>query len=292
MKNILILLLACLTLAACEKVDLSEFKKNKDTNDGTVKVTFKVAGIEQVPFGNTTSRVGDALYTRFSVALFQNDTKVKSVNQTTGDKDFGTIAVDLAPGTYQYVAIAHNGLASCTISFPDKITFASNKMTDTFYYYGKVDITESCTNAIVLKRAVSMFRLIVTDPIPETVTQMKFYYTGGSSTFDATTGFGCVNSKQTEIINVSDARNGVNGKEFEIYTFPHEVSDAMTVKVTAMDENGNTITETSYENVPIQQNVITQYTTTFFTNTPGTISNLSTTATVENNGQWNTTIDL
>lgn len=287
-QTIFFLFLCCLCLFSCEKIDVNEFGKN---DNGKVKVTFNIAGVEQIPFENTTAtRAGEKLFSRFTVALFNGDTKVKNVNQTADDSQFGKVSIEIEPGTYQLVAIAHNGLGSCTVSSPDKITFANNKMTDTFYYYGTVEIKESGSNPLVLKRAVSMFRLITTDPIPENVAQMKFYYTGGSSTFNAISGFGCVNSKQTEILTVTNP--SADTHTFEIYSFPHNTTGNLTIKVTAMDIAGNTITEKTYENVPIQQNVITQYTTQFFTDIPGAVTTLSTTTTVENNGEWQKTIDM
>lgn len=288
--HIFFLFLTCLALFSCEKADLGEFNQKPD--DGKVKVTFNITGVEQVPFENTKTRGTEDLFSRLTISLFQGDTKVKNISQTSNDDHFGTVAIDLTPGTYQLVAIAHNGLGNCTVSSPEKITFASNKMTDTFYYYGTIEVKETGNNDLILKRAVSMFRLITTDDIPESVAKMQFYFTGGSSTFNATTGFGCVNSKQTEVISIENSKNTANGKAFEIYTFPHEITDDLTIKVTALDASGNTITEATFNNVPIQQNVITQYTTPFFTNPPGTITSFTTTATIENNGQWHSTIDM
>ena len=71
---------------------------------------------------------------------------------------------------------------------------------------------------LTLTRAVAMFRMVLTDEeIPSTVTKFKFYYTGGSSTFSPSAGYGCVNSKQTEIRPVAD--DGT----YEIFTLPHTV---------------------------------------------------------------------
>lgn len=289
MKHLLSLILLSLCFLSCERDFIGDHEGNSSAN-GKVRVTFNIAGIEQIPFENTSSRAGERLYTRLTIAIFQGDTKVKNVSQTMDDATLGSISMDIAPGTYQIVAIAHNGLGNCTISSPDKITFANNKMTDTFYHYGSIDVTASCTSSLILKRSVAMFRMIVTDEIPKEVAQMKFYYTGGSSTFNAVTGFGCVQSKQTEIINVNEAKADASGTVFEVYSFPHEPSDLLNIKVAALDAVGNTIAETAYDNIPIQQNVVTQYTTQFFDITP-TI-NLSAIASVENGGQWQSTIEL
>ena len=88
-----------------------------------------------------------------------------------------------AAGTCQLVVIAHCCDGSATITSTEKVTFPSNKVTDTFYYYGYLVVTDARNSYdLTLIRAVAMFRLVLTDEdIPSNVTRMKFYYTCGSS---------------------------------------------------------------------------------------------------------------
>jgi len=144
------------------------------------------------------------------------------------------------------------------------VTFPNNKVTDTFYYYGDLVVTsEMQSYDLTLTRAVAMFRMVLTDEeIPSTVTKFKFYYTGGSSTFSPSAGYGCVNSKQTEIRTVAD---GVT--TLDIFTLPHTEEDVLTkLTVTALDANDNTVKERVFENVPVTRNQITRYTGSFFGN--------------------------
>ena len=114
---------------------------------------------------------------------------------------------------------------------------------------------------LTLTRAVAMFRIVLTDEeMPANVAKFKFYYVGGSSTFSPSSGYGCVNSKQTEIRAVAD---GVTA--FDIYSMPHTEDDVLTrLTVTALDANGNTVKEHTFENVPVTRNQITRYTGIFF----------------------------
>ncbi|KWW27272.1 MAG: hypothetical protein F083_3045, partial [bacterium F083] len=140
--------------------------------------------------------------------------------------------------------------------------FPNNKVTDTFYYYGDLIVTSEVQSYdLTLTRAVAMFRLVLTDEeIPSTVAKFKFYYTGGSSTFSPKDGYGCVNSKQTEIRAVTD---GVT--TFDIFTLPHTEDDVLTkLTVTALDANDNTVKERIFENIPVTRNQITRYTGNFF----------------------------
>ena len=202
------------------------------------------------------------LCSRLNIAVFNSEgTKVKTVAQKEGDANYGTVALSLAAGTYQLVVIAHNGDGSATISTTEKVTFPNNKVTDTFYYYGDLVVSNETQNYdLTLTRAVAMFRLVLTDEdAPSTVAKFKFYYTGGSSTFSPKDGYGCVNSKQTEIRTM--AEDGI----YEIYTLPHTEEDVLTkLTITALDANDNTIKERIFENVPVTRNQVTRYTGSFF----------------------------
>ncbi|MBQ3698864.1 MAG: FimB/Mfa2 family fimbrial subunit [Prevotella sp.] len=264
MKKYLFIVLAVL-VAACEKPILDEdVVSMKEAN-----VILHMKQYEQEAFGNSGNRAATRaatditeLCSRLNIAIFDAEgTKVKTVAQKEGDASFGTVALTLAAGTYQLVVIAHNGEGSATITSTEKVTFPNNKVTDTFYYYGDLVVTSEVQSYdLTLSRAVAMFRMVLTDEeIPSTVTKFKFYYTGGSSTFSPSVGYGCVNSKQTEIRTVSD--DGV----YEIFTLPHTEEDVLTkLTVTALDANDNTVKERVFENVPVTRNQITRYTGSFF----------------------------
>ena len=267
MKKYLFIAFALL-VAACEKpiLDEEDAVTRKEAN-----VILHMTQYEQEAFGNSGNRAATRaatditeLCSRLNIAIFDAEgTKVKTVAQKEGDASFGTVALTLAAGTYQLVVIAHNGEGSATISSTEKVTFPNNKVTDTFYYYGDLVVTSEVQSYdLTLSRAVAMFRMVLTDDeIPSTVTKFKFYYTGGSSTFSPSVGYGCVNSKQTEIRTVSD--DGV----YEIFTLPHTEEDVLTkLTVTALDANDNTIKERIFENIPVTRNQITRYTGSFFGN--------------------------
>jgi hypothetical protein len=118
-----------------------------------------------------------------------------------------------------------------------------------------------------------MFRLNVEDVIPDQVKQMKFYYTGGSSTFNAKTGYGCVNSKQTELRDVNEVVRSADPACFEVYTFPHAESGELKMTVSALNASNEVIVEKVFEKVPVTINQITQYAGHFFSSSPddGTI---------------------
>ena len=255
----LLFAISILTLTACEKPILGEDAVGDSPAEANVILRF--TQFEQEAFTRAATDI-TSLCSRLIIAIFDGDgTKVKTVAQKEGDSDYGTVALSLAEGTYQLVVIAHNCEGSATITSSEKVTFPNNQVTDTFYYYGDLVVTSETQNYdLTLTRAVAMFRLVLTDEdIPSAVAKFKFYYTGGSSTFSPKDGYGCVNSKQTEIRTV--ASDGV----YEIYTLPHTEEDVLTkLTVTALDANDNTIKERIFENVPVVRNQVTRYTGSFF----------------------------
>ena len=258
MKKFMLFALALL-LAACEKSIIDEKTGKEIPADANVILHF--TQYEQEAFTRSATDITN-LCSRLNIAIFDTEgTKVKTVAQKEGDASYGTVALSLAAGTYRLVVIAHNCDGSATITSEEKVTVPNNKVTDTFYYYGDLVVTaEKQSYDLTLTRAVAMFRLVLTDDeIPSTVAKLKFYYLGGSSTFSPKDGYGCVNSKQTEIRPVST--DGI----YEIYTLPHTEEDVLTkLTVTALDANDNILKERVFENVPIIRNQVTRYTGSFF----------------------------
>ncbi len=272
MKKCLLFALALL-MVACEKpfIDSDEAASTKEAN-----VILHFTQYEQEAFSASDDSAAATptraatditeLCSRLNIAVFDADgTKVKTVAQKDGDASYGTVALTLAAGTYRLVVIAHNGDGSATITSTEKVTFPNNKVTDTFYYYGDLVVTSEVQSYdLTLIRAVAMFRLVLTDEeIPSTVAKLKFYYTGGSSTFCPLAGYGCVASKQTEYRTVP--ADYVSGTSFDIFTLPHSEDDVLTkLTVTALDQNDNIVKERIFEDIPVTRNQVTRYTGNFF----------------------------
>ena len=246
-------------MAACEKPVFNETTGKEIPSDTNVILHF--TQYQQEAFTRSATDITN-LCSRLNIAIFDAEgTKVKTVAQKEGDASYGTVALSLAAGTYRLVVIAHNCDGSATITSTEKVTFPNNKVTDTFYYYGDLVVgTEKQSYDLTLTRAVAMFRMVLTDEsVPSNVAKLKFYYLGGSSTFSPKDGYGCVNSKQTEIRSI--ANDGV----YEIFTLPHTEEDVLTkLTVTALDANDDVIMERTFQNIPITRNQVTRYTGSFF----------------------------
>lgn len=233
--------LACLMLltamfTSCEKFTLDDSEENK-TAEGNVCI--KMNALEAC--------------SRASYAIFDVDEKIANINQTSQDKDFGTARFNLPQGTYRLVVIAHNGTGNCTISGPETVKFHNNKMSDTYFKYQMIEVGDyEIQKNVELERAVSTILLHITDEnLPEEGRKIKFYYTGGSSTLDTTTGYGSVNSRQTESLSIAD-----NQLDYTIYTFPHsgESDESIDLTISLLNSEGKTIQEHTLQDIKIKKN--------------------------------------
>lgn len=213
----LLLIIATLLFASCEKYVAEEDSQSASkVVDGNLVV--KAECVVTKAAGDDDEQVSLPLnerFTRMSMVLYQNDVRVDYVNQTNTDKDFGTMSVDLEPGTYQLVVLAHSGQRSPTTTNCHKISFSA-PLTDVFSYYGDVVVGKEASKITVqLTRAVAKIQLNITDEIPADVSFFNFIYKGASVSFDPATKIGLASStrRNVEIEKV----DGV--KTFEFYTF-------------------------------------------------------------------------
>ena len=274
-----IALLLVFTIFACEKAITPDDNTAGDA-DGNLRVS--VFEIEKTPFASLTraSEPASAVVTRLNFAIYdQAGTRLKQVSQQSGAADFGQASFQLPEGTYQLVVVGHSSGGNPSMTTPYKIQFTNSQgFTDTFLYYGEVTIGEEGVDLQVsLDRIVALCRFVITDDFPSDVKKMRFYYTGGSGAFDATTGLGCVNSKQDVKFDVVAGQN-----EFDLYTFLHDVDGTIHLTVTALDATGNELYNRTFD-VPMEQNQITKHAGAFFN---GSGSSSTTISDVMVNADW------
>lgn len=270
-------------LAGCEKPIISDTDTEK-TVEKKGNLTLTICEVEHTPFPELTRKSASEACNRLNFAIYDTaGTRVKQTNQKLGDSDFGTASFQLAEGTYIIVALAHSSNGNPTMTNPEKIQFNNSQgYTDTFLYYKKVVVgTESQTLSLSLHRITSLCRFVVNDAIPEGVAKLEFTYKGGSGSFDASTGYGCVNSTQ---VMKYDVQAGMKQTQYDLYTFLHSTEGSLHLKVTAYDASGNMLFEKSM-GVDMYQNQITWLKGNLFSDIQSTPTE-SFSATVDIDTQW------
>lgn len=278
------LLIVCFILSACEKVVIEE----ETPQDEFGNVTLSVSGCEQLADRGRGAEDISKVCSRMHFVIYKDGEKQKAINQKAGDASFGQVSLTLDPGDYEVLILGHScpGKDNPNMKEATKIQFSNltdsgngTGYSDTFYYYGTLSVdSKSISQSFLLKRAVAMFRFTTTDVKPSNIKKFRFYYTGGSGALNATTGLGCVNSKQLVYFDTPDSEDG-KPMQFDIFTFLHATAGQLTIQIKALDSNDNAVFERTFEDVPMERNTITQYSGTFFVNgddtpeTPGTPEN-------------------
>mgnify|MGYP007069929441 CR=1 FL=1 len=259
------LVVAAMLLSGCEKVAFDDNNPSGSTKKGNLVLNVTTDGI--TPMSST--RADGSYWSRLNFVVYQNGSKVAGVNQTEGDTDYGQANIELSPGTYQVLVLAHSSSSNPTLTNPEKLQF-TNAMgfTDTFYFYDGITVTtEPQTHNIQLERATSMLRFIIDDEMPAGISYLRFYYTGGSGALNARTGYGCVDSKQTVNIDVDGSLS--RPYTFELFTIPKEQQASLSLTVTAYGEDGvEVVKERTFKGITVERNKITELKGSFFTSSP------------------------
>ena len=247
-----------LLLSNCENPVITDEERTEP--QGNLKVS--IYQIEQTPFSALTRAESGIACSRLNFIVYdESGSRLNQVSQKVEEPGFGTAAFQLEEGIYQLVVVGHSASGNPTTTNLSKIQFTNGTgYSDTFLYYGEVTVgTEQTDWEVSLHRIVSLCRFVITDDIPAEVKKLRFYYTGGSGAFDAATGLGSVASKQSVMFDVQEGQ-----KQFDLYTFLHNPSDNIALKVTALDASGSPLRERDFD-VPMKQNEVTWLTGSYFT---------------------------
>ncbi len=257
-----LMMAAC--LLSCEKPVLDEDVAPVEQQQDEANVVLRVSDFRQVPY-TTRALVDITGYSeRLNFVLYQNGSKVKSVDQAKSDTNYGQVAFKLSPGTYQVLVIAHSCSSNPTLAHPESIQFTnSTGYSDTFYYYGDLEVThEVKTHDITLQRASALLRFIVNDDLPVNVIRMHFLYTGGSGVLNAVTGYGGeINSRQERLYRVDGLASPLT---LPLYTFLQTDEGTLDVTVTAQNADNNTVMQRKFTGIPVKRNMITEFSGSFF----------------------------
>lgn len=225
-------LAALLFLAACEKPIYDEVGAGQDPHGNLIlHIAFK------------DTRAGQAVDDYFGTinfVIYQDGNKVNAFTQHPSSGDYGNLSVNLEPGVYQVMALAHSAKANPTLAHANEIYFANKDgFSDTFSYYGDVTVTSQPKQyTLELERVSSCVRFVIEDEIPASVHTMLFQYTGGSGTLNAETGYGCKNSQQYMEFTVD--HNARPPYVFDIYTMLKGEEGELNFTVFGVKKNGTT----------------------------------------------------
>lgn len=258
MKQIktLLLIFAAFLCAACEKYVAEEGTQSESkVIDGNLVVKAECVVTRA---GETEENQGSLplkdRFTRMTMVLYQNDVRVDYVNQVNTDPGFGTMSVDLDPGTYQLVVLAHSGQRTPTTTNCHKISFSA-PLTDVFSYYGDVTIgKEASEKTVQLTRAVAKIQLNITDDIPDNVSFFNYIYKGASVSFDPANQIGVASSTRRNV----EIEKAEGVKTFELYTFVSSDNQTVDWDFAGYSESNEVIGSKKFSDIPVSLRKVTK----------------------------------
>jgi len=255
------------TTTQSQQAETTSNGKSKDKNKGNV--VLRVSDFNLVPI--TRNNVDLTTYcTRLNFVIYKDGNKVESKSQLKEDGNFGEVTFELDPDTYKLLVLAHSSIAgNPVLSDPENIQF-TNKLgySDTFCYYGDLEVkSEVTTHELTLTRASSMLLFTITDEIPDEVTHMYFYYTGGSGVLNALTGYGGnKDSRQEKFVKVKGYSTPL---EIHVYTFLRDEEGYLDMKVSALNADSVPVLTREFTHIQMKRNTVTEYKGSFFAHEQG-----------------------
>ena len=197
MKQIMILILACMALISCEPVSTSETNIKANTSQGLcVKCKLRQLSNSAKSDTDIDTRAVETVagnVKNITIALLDEQKNVvNTVNQNENDTNFGKINIDCDPGTYTLICVGSNSDAATTVSKGGIISFDGNKIKDCFCKCQDVTVSKNKRKSVstTLNRCVAKLRLESSEIIPEGVNYMNVEVSGVSTQYDAINGCG------------------------------------------------------------------------------------------------------
>ena len=244
---------ACLT--SCSQMEEPEAAKD---NPAQVSITFSPYDI--APMTRSATSIA-TIASKLDVWIYENGSEVAAVHQSSSDVEFGSVSLTLdKTKTYTLYAIAHKA-DGATLS-DGVISFTDDKVTHAMYYTTTFSPATTTSLSCQMTRIVSLFRLTITDEIPAAVKKLRFTISNVFDRWNVTTG------GTNQLDRTSAITYGGTAANFSVYAITTDAQTMHDIMVEALDANGDVLQTRTFENVPLRNGYRTQYTGTFFIDTP------------------------
>ena len=281
-------------LSSCEKAILTDDiddteVTDKDTGELYVTCSFsqtqsEITRASSVPLSECANRV--------QYVIMNGESIVHNSEQINGGgSSFGTLAVNLEPGTYRLMIFAHNEKNGNPISVgtDGSIQGYNNRATDSFSYSTEVVITKNKRKAVSCKltRCVAFVNFTSIDEIPTNVSKFRITLTGVSSKYDLRNEIGAdVSTYNTAIVNISNWKTNTGTMaDVNSYVFLPAIESVIDAKFEFFNSSDELVLTRNIEGIQMKINSKTSVTGSFFQS-----DGMDATITVDND--WGTPINF
>ena len=209
--------------------------------------------------------------TRVQYVIMNGESIVYNSEQINGGgNSFGTLSVNLEPGTYRLMVFAHNEKNGNAIAVGTDGTIQgfNNRATDSFSYSDEVVITKNKRKAVSCKltRCVAFVSFSSNDVVPAEVTKFRVSLTGVSSKYDLRNQIGAdASTYTTAMVNISNWKSTAGMMvNVESYVFLPAIETTINAKFEFFDNADELVLTRNIEGVQMRINAKTSVTGAFF----------------------------
>ena len=270
-------LMSCALLSSCEKAILTDI----DSDDGDdTEITAKETGELYVScsFSQTQSEMtrGSSVpladcANRVQYVIMNGETIVHNSEQINGGgNSFGTLSVNLEPGTYRLMVLAHNERNGNAVSVGSDAFFQgyNGRATESFSYSDEVVVVKNKRKAVncKLSRCVALVSFSSDDVIPAEVSKFRLSLTGVSSKYDMRNQIGVdAATYSTAMVNMNNWKSSAGlMTNVESFVFLPAVESVVNAKFEFFNSADELVLMRNIENIRMRINSKTSVSGSFF----------------------------
>ena len=210
----------------------------------------------------TRAAIADAA-SRLDVLIYEGDTELTSVHQSSSSDGFGSVSLSLnKTKTYTLYALAHKATTACTLA-DGIISFPDDKPKESFFYTTTFSPATTTNINAEMQRITGKFTLQTTDAIPDNVDHVQFVIRNTALRYGVDGALSNITDRTVDFPNITRKADGTCSFSFNILASDAVANFEITAIAYASD---NSIIETkTFTDVPIRNSYRTTYAGAFFT---------------------------
>ena len=261
-----VLCVLCAGLSACTSDEpetaTASIGINADTTEiESVTISFDFPEVSITPM--TRATISEAA-SRLDVWIYENDSEVEAVHQSSSSVGFGSVSLNLnKTKTYTLYAIAHKATAACELT-DGIISFPDDKPKESFFYTTTFSPSTTTSINAQMSRITGKFTLATTDAVPDDVDHVRFVIKDTGTSFNVIGSPANITDRTVDFASISRKSDGTTSFAFQILS----TSDAATnfeITATAYSSSNEVIETKTFHDVPIRNGYRTTYSGYFFT---------------------------
>lgn len=207
-----------------------------------------------------------------TLAFYDGNTEVYKTTQYReslgGGETFGEFDLSLPLGSYTMVALAYGFLEGdvLTLTSPTQAAYTGDHARETFAVTQAVNIANTTAVNInaTLNRIVAKLDVHSTDGRPAQASSIRVTFSGGSKSFNPSTGLAVGNAGFSNVVSISAAVGNVTNSGSYVFLATDEQTVDVTIEV--LNSENTAIFTKQISDVPLKRNVTTILTGSMYTN--------------------------